>query len=881
MLVLPLTTACEHAKRHDGMSDLMARDAKTSDSISSTANSADSADRKPLIPKEMRDRWHHDLDLLTRLLSVPVGLVTRVDLPEAELFLSSTTDGFPFKTGMQLNMQAGTYCEKVLRERTRLLVSNALRSPEWQGNPQVKMGLTYYLGFPIQWPDGELFGTVCFLDTRDNTQATRFQQLVSQFGQLVEKDLKARIETIKHDKLMVELQRHRDHLEKMVAARTLELEKNKELLENRVEFESLVSDLSSSLMNVSADDMGDVICTALGNIRRSLRMDYCGFREALSDGLDNSFMLMYWEAGMRKEPLAELISRCPWSFHRLLEKRQPIVIASLDEFPPAASLDRKYWEEMGSQSVLMLPISLEGHTNHYIYLSSRRPLSWPPDLVRRLAFLGATIGKTILHKRAGQALRSAEAEIRAEQIRLRMTLEAAGMVTWEWNIPNGSITYHQNLSAIVRGEAVAPYCHLDSFLLEVHPEDRERLAQTLNRAVQQSSPWECEYRTRMLDGTYRWILGRGKIVEVNEAKPVRILGVSTDITERKREEQTLERAFLEIKKLKDKLQAETDYLKGEISELKDHGELIGRSKPFLKVLKEMEQVAATNASVVITGETGTGKEVIARRIHRLSRRGDRTMVCINCASLPAYLVESELFGREKGAYTGALTSQAGRFEIANGSTLFLDEVSDLPLEMQAKLLRVLQEGEFERLGSTKTLHSNVRIIAATNRDLRKAVAEGKFREDLFYRLNVYPIHVPPLRERPEDIPLLVKAFVAEFADRTGKTFERISEPAMQALKSYCWPGNVRELRNVIEHAVIVNEGSIFSIDFGSIGQSPSSEALTLERMEAAHIQTMLERASWRIKGCGGAAEMLGLKPSTLHSRMKKLGISGRLKKNAI
>jgi transcriptional regulator with GAF, ATPase, and Fis domain len=272
------------------------------------------------------------------------------------------------------------------------------------------------------------------------------------------------------------------------------------------------------------------------------------------------------------------------------------------------------------------------------------------------------------------------------------------------------------------------------------------------------------------------------------------------------------------------------------------------------------------------GETGTGKELLARAIHRMSLRKDRPLVTVNCASLPPTLIESELFGREKGAYTGALTRMVGRFELADGATIFLDEVGELPLDLQAKLLRVLEEGKFERLGSTTSLHTDVRIIAATNRDIEQEVKAGKFRRDLFYRLNVFPIVIPPLRKRLEDIPFLVQAFVKEFQKRMGKEIERIPEKTMQALQSYSWPGNVRELRNVIERAVILSKGKTLDVQVPKRASSETDATGTLEDMERRHIVAVLEKTGWRVAGHGSAAEILGLKRTTLQSKMKKLGI---------
>ena len=292
-----------------------------------------------------------------------------------------------------------------------------------------------------------------------------------------------------------------------------------------------------------------------------------------------------------------------------------------------------------------------------------------------------------------------------------------------------------------------------------------------------------------------------------------------------------------------------------------------------RVLAQVEQVARTDSTVLIQGETGTGKELLARELHRLSSRKDRPLVTVNCASLPPTLIESELFGRERGAYTGALTKMIGRFEIADGSTLFLDEIGEIPVELQSKLLRVLEEGSFERLGSTKPLHVNVRIIAATNRDLEREVKEGRFRKDLFYRLNVFPIVIPPLREHPEDIPSMVWAFVRELQKKMGKEIETISKKTMEALQSHSWPGNVRELKNVIEHAMILTKGKSLVFQLPGFGVSETDTAHSLEDIERKHIMAVLEKAGWRLAGKGGAAEALGLKRSTLYSKMKKLGIT--------
>jgi transcriptional regulator with GAF, ATPase, and Fis domain len=346
---------------------------------------------------------------------------------------------------------------------------------------------------------------------------------------------------------------------------------------------------------------------------------------------------------------------------------------------------------------------------------------------------------------------------------------------------------------------------------------------------------------------------------------------------RKREQEKLLAAVAEIKVLKDRLERENAYLQ-QTAQIRPQQRLGSRSARFQSVIEEIMQVAQTASTVLLLGETGSGKEVLAQAIHDASARRDRPLIKVNCAALPASLIESELFGREKGAFTGALARQAGRFEIADGSTIFLDEVGELPLELQPKLLRVLQEGEFERLGSTKTIRVNARVIAATNRPLAQAVKEGKFREDLFYRLDVFPIEVPPLRERREDIPMLSWTFVKEFSNSMGKPIDEIEDVSMSALHEYHWPGNIRELRNVIERAMILSHGPRLCIKLGHTTLRPialKATAGSLDEAERAIILQAVEQCNWRIRGSNGAAALLDIKPTTLESRIKKLGLSAK------
>ncbi|WP_217694112.1 sigma-54-dependent Fis family transcriptional regulator [Desulfovibrio sp. DV] len=333
-------------------------------------------------------------------------------------------------------------------------------------------------------------------------------------------------------------------------------------------------------------------------------------------------------------------------------------------------------------------------------------------------------------------------------------------------------------------------------------------------------------------------------------------------------------AFAEIKILKDQLEAERAYLQDEIKLEYNHEDIIGKSEAIKNVFYKVEQIAATDTNVLVLGETGTGKELVARAIHSLSLRKDRALVKMNCAALPANLIESELFGHEKGAFTGAHSRRLGRFEVANGATLFLDEIGELPLELQAKLLHVIQNGEFERLGSSTTIKVDVRIIAATNRNLEEEVSKGHFRDDLWYRLNIFPITVPPLRDRDDDIPLLVNYYVQKIAKRLGKTIEFIPLNVMHALQHYHWPGNIRELENVLERGVINSSGPKLRLidELKKPFRSLTSSQQTLEAVEREYILQVLAQTHWKVGGKNSAAEILGLDRSTLRARMRKLTI---------
>jgi formate hydrogenlyase transcriptional activator len=399
----------------------------------------------------------------------------------------------------------------------------------------------------------------------------------------------------------------------------------------------------------------------------------------------------------------------------------------------------------------------------------------------------------------------------------------------------------------------------------IHPDDSDRLRDTRSGALLRGLPFEIELRARKKDGEYRWFLNRYNPFRDEQGRLTRWYSTGTDIEDRKRAE--------------DRTRNENVALREEIDHASMFEEIVGSSDAIRQVLEQVAKVAPTDSTVLISGETGTGKELLARAIHKRSKRTSRAFIRVNCGAIPASLLASELFGHEKGAFTGAFQRRIGHFEAADGGTILLDEIGDLPMEMQSALLRVLQEEEFQRVGSSQSVSVDVRVLAATNRDLRSAVDAGKFREDLFYRLNVFPIRLPPLRERPEDIPLLVEYLVTRYAHKAGKKFRDITSKTLQLFQAYRWPGNIRELQNVIERAVVLCDGDTFSVDDRWLRQesSPASGPVvplvtTLEDRERQMIEEALAQCRGRISGPTGAAAKLGIPRQTLDRKILGLGI---------
>lgn len=413
----------------------------------------------------------------------------------------------------------------------------------------------------------------------------------------------------------------------------------------------------------------------------------------------------------------------------------------------------------------------------------------------------------------------------------------------------------------------------------IHPEDLTGMLAKWRACLDSGEVWQCEARVRRADGEYLWFLHRNVAQRDANGKIVMWYGSSIEIDDRKRAEQELQKAFDEIRVLRDQLHKENLALKEEIDQASMFEEIVGASDAIKRVLVLLSRVAPTDSTVLITGETGTGKELAARAIHKRSERARNAFVAVNCAAIPQSLIASELFGHEKGAFTGATQRRLGRFEVADRGTIFLDEVGDLPTETQIALLRVLQERELERIGGTHAVPVDVRVIAATNRDLQAAVEAGSFRRDLFYRLNVFPIRMPGLRERVEDIPLLVAYLAQRYAGKLGKKITGIDKKTLELFKAYHWPGNVRELQNVVERAVILCDASTIAVDEAWLvpsSRTPAASGVALSSLadrEKEMIENALTQSGGRVSGPTGAAARLGIPRSTLESRIKSLNIN--------
>ncbi len=645
-------------------------------------------------------------------------------------------------------------------------------------------------------------------------------------------------------------------------------------LETHLRFTALLAELSANFVRFSIDEIDREILDSLRQIAESLDLDHVTIGEMTPDGQDFSSSYSYSKPHTTPWNGLSLMTEAPFLTQTLLAG-QVFVMDDVAQLPPEADIDREGFLRYGIRADLVFPFIVNNVRRGGIGFASATPRKWTMPVIQGLRLISDVFANALDRKHSEKALRENEQY-------MRLASDAANVGLWAWDIKQDSI-WATHKSRLIYDIPATDTLDFSRFLKTVHPDDVQRITASITAALNQGVDFKEEYRVVHRDGSIRFLSASGRFQLDQSGSPEKLMGATLDVTELRHANMALEqshaelkRAFNEINQLKDQLQQENVYLWREMVDHPRVTSIIGVSQAMQPVLQQIEQVAPTPASVLISGETGTGKELIAAAIHEASARNDKPMIKVNCAAIPAALFESELFGHEKGAYTGALAKQIGRFELASGSSLFLDEVGELPLEIQAKLLRVLQEKEIDRLGNPKPIKVDARIIAATNRDLALEVSAGRFREDLYYRLNVFPIHLPPLRERREDIPGLVTRFAEEFAKAMGKTIHAVNKSSLRSLCSYDWPGNIRELRNVIERAVILAQDPILKVDLlphTALSKAAKKSVFScLADVEREHIVRVLEATGWRIRGEEGAAAILGLKPTTLESRMAKLKI---------
>ena len=663
-------------------------------------------------------------------------------------------------------------------------------------------------------------------------------------------------------------------------------------------FRLRLEEVSSRLVSVGHGEMDDAIKTSLERVA----IDY-GFDRASLWRMNVETELAYrfheWVADEQfaSDDTVFEYSDAPWLSNKVLCGAEGLIVIP-DELPPDALADRNYYEERGVKSSVVVPIGIDGVLSGVVGLSSlRQERSWTSNEKMELNVLMHLIATAWLR-------RDKERKLREREKHLLRSQRVASVGSYSLYMRDGSPIVSKNAVLRHSSQANAIFGIADGqeslALLSqlVHPDDLKRTRdEMLQAARSEQNSFEMAYRVlrRCADNNETetetvYVEDRIEFDRDKNGRIRRLFGTVQDVTARVKIERELRDALADADKLRDQLQAENQLLKEEARASKVFETIVGTSEALRSALTAVRRVATTDVTVLILGETGTGKELIARSIHELSERSAAPLISVNCAALSSELMESELFGHEQGAFTGAQQQRKGRFELAHQGTLFLDEVGDLPLDVQAKLLRVLQSGEFERVGGSRTLSVDVRVIAATNRKLRAMVHRGEFRADLFFRINSFPVELPPLRERRSDIPLLANYFLEKYADSLGKNIRVISDDMLQYMSGLPWPGNVRELEGYIQRALISTSGPELEFietesrydskaENGDAANDGATEAVVhsetddLESMQRKHIRGALVSCNWVIDGENGAAAALGIPASSLRSRMKRLGIS--------
>lgn len=650
-----------------------------------------------------------------------------------------------------------------------------------------------------------------------------------------------------------------------------EIELNMKVEEHQT-FENLLVEVSANLISLPVEEIDSIIEKTQKCICQSLDIDFSALWQWDDDHSDLMTITHFHSPVDGPEPAANIdgSTSFPYIYNKMLEGET--LAFSNEELPLEAQIDivsRKHYNVISSVDI---PLNVADNpiigilTFDILY----KKRIWTDTEVRRLKIVAEIIANALLRKKNAQALAESEAKI-------LLAVESSQAGFWELDLESNSV-WVTNKNREIFNFPTNDQITLAHFKEAIKSEDWERVEQAIKASFQSGENLAIEYRLATNHDKPKWICSRGKPYFNADGSPWRLCGISVDVSERKHMETELKKQYAELQQLKEQVEQENIYLREELISEQGFEHIVGESDTFLKVLKNVKNVSSTPATVLLQGETGTGKGIIANLVHELSDRNNKPLVTVNCAALPLNLIESELFGRAKGAFTGADGNQAGRFEVANNGTIFLDEIGEMSIEIQAKLLRVLQDGEFERLGSSKTLKVDVRVIAATSRNLKKAVEEGIFREDLYYRLNVFPITIPPLRERVSDIDSLAKYFVRKYNKRMRKNIETIPINTLRLMRNYSWPGNVRELEHLIERSIILNEGSCLEINeelfsTSSSKKKPTHNAKDLASNEKQHIIHILELTRWKIEGAEGAAKVLDIHPSTLRFRMKKLNIA--------
>jgi PAS domain S-box-containing protein len=635
------------------------------------------------------------------------------------------------------------------------------------------------------------------------------------------------------------------------------------VLDEHLKFESLLSDISANLVNLPYESIDPAIELSMKKLLDFYKADRCHLGRFSAEQNRIIVSHFYSKPGINIPPIKDVGEHfLPFVYDRI-RKNQVFVIENIYDLPEEAHEEREYFKRLDLKSMVLIPLIIDNVVEYGLSLSTvKNSGQWKEHTINHIQIIGNLLANVLRRKHVLE-------KFLKEQRWTEAILQSMPHLAYVFDKELKLKRWNKNVEKVLGYNSEELY---DKYILDfVHKPDHEEQLKTAKKMFETGEDVTAEERLVTKSGRVLPYYGSGCLTII-DGEPF-MIGLTIDMSELKDAQKQIEMQLKEIKRLKEQLEAENLYLREELKLSHTFEEIIGESNILKHILYRIEQVAPMDTTVLLKGETGTGKELFARAIHQKSKRHNKPMIAVNCASLPVNLVESELFGHEKGAFTGAMQRQIGRFELADGGTIFLDEIGELPMELQAKLLRVLQAGEFERIGNPKTMKVDVRVITATNCDLEKEILKGRFRKDLFYRLNVYPLSIAPLRERASDIPLLVEHFVKRFNHKLPKNITKLPKKVIDRLKQYDWPGNIRELENIIERAVILSKSSALSVEPLQNGEPNVEDKFnSLADYERKYIEKVLKTTFWRIEGPKGAARILDMNPKTLRSRMQKLGI---------